>query len=187
MIQHMLANNPSMASMSDAEKQKMLGDAAHPPAWRMVLNPLLGLLGTALVFLCNTLFLLIGNATGRGSASFKSLWAASVNIGVPTVGIGTLLVSIVELIRGPDSFNTMGDMFHAVPSLAWIAPGVGGFTGAMLGAISIFVLWGFALNVLALRHTAQVKNAVAWIVPATVTILGALLTGFFISFAQKFT
>ena len=187
MVQHMIATNPSISGMSDAAKQKMLDDAAHPAAWKAFgLNPLLGVVGMGFVFLLNALCLLIGNALGRGTGSFRSLWAASVNIGVPTAALGQLFVAIVGIIRGPEAFASMADLFHAVPSLAWIVPGAGGLIGGMLGSISVFVLWGLALNYMALRHTAEVKGTVAWIVPAAITVVGALVSGGLLALAQKF-
>jgi hypothetical protein len=39
---------------------------------------------------------------------------------------------------------------------------------------------------MALRHTAEVKGAVAWIVPAAITLVGALVSGGLLALAQKF-
>ncbi|MGR4065333.1 MAG: YIP1 family protein [Vulcanimicrobiaceae bacterium] len=188
MVQHMIVSNPTIAGMSDAEKQKMLDDAMHPAPWKSyALNPLLGVLGMGLIFLCNALFLLLGSAIGRGTGSFRTLWAASVNIGVPTAALSQLVIAVIGMIRGPEAFGSMTDLVRAVPSLGWIVPGAGGLLGATLSSISVFLLWGLFLNFNALRYTAQVRGAVAWVVPAIVTILGGLATGGLFLAAQKFT
>ena len=53
--------------------------------------------------LIETLIMLVFNAIGRGSGTFKTLWASSVNIGV-IYGISQIVGMAVVLLRGADSF-----------------------------------------------------------------------------------
>jgi len=114
------------------------------------------------VFLLNALCLLIGNAIGRGTGSFRSLWAASVIIGVPTAALGSCSSRLVASFAGPKPFASMATCFTRCRAWRWIVPGAGGHARRALRSISVFVLWGLALNYMALRHTAEVKGAVAW-------------------------
>ncbi len=67
--------------------------------------------------LLNTVFMLIGNAIGRGSADFKRLWCGSMNIAVPTIGLSAVILGVIMMLRGADSFNTTLDTMRAIPSL----------------------------------------------------------------------
>ena len=64
--------------------------------------------------------MLVFNALGRGSGTFKSLWASSVNIGI-IYGLSQIVGMVVVLLRGVDSFATQGEVQRAIPSLALLA------------------------------------------------------------------
>lgn len=178
LMQHMFAS-PAYASLSDDQKRKMLADAQNPPP----LNTLLGLVGAYLTYglaaLFNTVFLLVGNALGKGSARFSSLWAASVNIAVPSIALGGLVLGIIMRLRGPESFNGMGDILRAVPGPGMLAPGIHGFAGAFLASITVFTLWGCYLNVVAMKRTARVNGPLAYVVPILILLASAAISGAF--------
>ena len=118
--------------------------------------------------------MMIFNAIGRGSASFASLWAAAANISVPSIAIGGIVVAIIVVLRGPESFNSSTAIAAAAPSLAWIVPTTNVKVTAFLGSISIFQVWAAILIYLAMRLTARV-GAVPAILTALVVPIGAAL------------
>jgi hypothetical protein len=179
--QHMLATSSYAANIPPDRKQKMLADAAHPSALARATALIGPAIGLFIAVLLNTLFLLIGNAVGRGQADFKRLWAASMNIAVPTVGLGAIVTAIIVMLRNPDSFNSSIDIAKAVPSLAWIMPNASTALLAFGAAISIFSLWGLFLNATTLRLTAKTSAGVAYTFAALITLLGAF---FFSASAQ---
>lgn len=168
---------PMAQNMSDAQKQKMIDDAMHPSAVKTVF----GLLASAIIipFLAsflNTLFLLIGNAIGKGTATFKNYFCSSMNVLVPTFGFAQLASGLIAFFRGPDSFNGFGDLFRVLPSLAWIVPGHGYAVG-FFSAFSIFALWGLYLNATSMKVMGGVKPAVAWTISILILVLMAAALG----------
>ncbi len=173
-MQHALNTNPIYASMSDDQKQQALDRIAHPPAFQTAL----GLVSVAVTLFVsaavNAAILLGATAIARGEASFGRLFAGSMNIAVPSLGIFWVVLGIICQVLGADHFSTMTDVFRSVPSLATIAPGVTGKLGIFLSGVHIFTLWGCALNIVMMRVTAGVKGALSWIGPVFILVLGAL-------------
>ena len=168
--QAFLNNSSLAANMTDAQKQKALENASKPSVFTYV-SPVIGLF-IAVFF--NTLVLLIGNAVGRGQADFKRLWCGSMNIAVPTLGIGTLVLAAIMVIRGPNAFHGGLAIAKAMPSLALVAPNAGPVLLGFLSGITIFTLWGFFLNATMMRVTAKTSPAIAYTFSAIVLLLGAL-------------
>ena len=169
-VQHMIATNTMYANLSDAQKQKILEKAGQPSAWAYV-----GVVITLfLAVFFNTLILLLGNAVGRGQADFKRLWCGSMNIAVPTLGLGAIIIGVIAMVRGADSFSNTFQIVESVPSLAMLVPTGNIMLAAFLGSISVFTLWGFFLNATMLRVTGKTSAGVAYTFAAIVLILGAL-------------
>lgn len=178
-MQHAMATNPLYATLSDEQKQRILARVAHPPAYQSAL----GIATIAIVIFIATLFnaviLLAANALGRGSGDFKHLFAGSMAIAVPSLGLYSLVLGIICRVLGADHFATVADMYRAMPSLALLAPGVSGRSAAFLAGIQIFALWGCGLNILMMRVLAGVRNAFAWAFPLIILIGAALLQASF--------
>ncbi|MHB8146745.1 MAG: hypothetical protein ACYDGM_05695 [Vulcanimicrobiaceae bacterium] len=172
-IQHMLATSPLMTNLSDAQRQQMIANAEHPSAIATASN-LISSLGTILIAaLINAVVLLAANAVGRGTATFKMLWSGSVHIAIPSLALGTLVTGIITTAIGADHFNSISDMLAAIPNLGMIVPGLTGFAAAFLRSITVFALWGMALNIMMMRTTARVTGPIAWIAPVIITLFGA--------------
>jgi hypothetical protein len=182
-IQHMIATNSFFSSLPDEKKNEMVQQAQHPTAVQAFTGPLTALLSFLLAALLNAVFLLVASSIGGGSGRFASFWAASVNIAVATFGLSSLVLGIICLLRGPDGFNTSGDIVRAIPNVGMIAPSLTGIGGAILASLNIFTLWGLWLNMQVLRWTAAMSGAIVWVVPAILTILGAIVSGWLLSFA----
>jgi len=168
--QQMMATSSFFAALTPAQKQQAIARAGQPSPWPYV--GLIVVLFIAVFF--NALILLIGNAVGRGQADFKRLWAGSMNIAVPTFGLGSVVLGIITMLRGPDAFNSNLDVVRAMPSLAYLAPHVSAATGAFLASISVFTLWGLFLNATMLRVTGRTSAGAAYGFAALVTLIGAL-------------
>ncbi len=182
-MQHMLATSSFFSKLTDAQKADMLARTEHPDARDAVTGSLWTILAAAIALVFNSLLLMAGAAIGGGSARWSRMWAASVNTGIPTIGIAAVVLGIIAMIEGPDRFNLTTDLLRAIPNLGWLAPGVTGVTAGTLASLNIFVLWGLWLNMQALRWTAEVRGPMVWIAPAVITILGALAAGKLASFA----
>ncbi len=175
-MQHMAATNPFFHSMDDQQKQQALHNAAHPPLWQAAIGLIMLVIGSLFAIFLNALFLLATNAVGSGKGNFQTFWSGSTLIAVPTLGLSSVVLGIITLLRGADAFSTMGDLTGALPNLGMLAPFASGLFGNTLGSISIFSLWGLALNLLLLR-SAGVSKVLAWVVPIAITLGGALIMG----------
>ena len=167
-MQHMLQTNPYFASQSAEQKQKIMENAGKPNAFSYIM-PVVILFIAALF---NTIFMLIGNAAGKGRATFKTLWAGSMNIAVPTIGLSMLVTGIITMLRGADSFNSQGDLARAVPGLGMIAPHTVPAIGGFLAGVTLFTLWGAFLNSTMLQRIGKVSPGIAWTFAVIVLLLG---------------
>jgi hypothetical protein len=167
--QHMMTTSSFFANLSPAQKQAAIARAGQPSPW-----PYLGqIIALFVIAFFNTLFTLIGNAIGKGQADFKRLWAGSMNIAVPTFALGSIVVGIITMLRGPDAFNSSADIARAMPSLAYLMPNGSPGLVAFLSGISIFSLWGMFLNATMLRVTGRTSSGVAWTIAVAILLLGA--------------
>lgn len=180
--QHFLATSTLAANMSDAQKQHAMANASKPSAFTYI-GPVIGLF-IAVFF--NSLILLIGNAAGRGQADFKRLWCGSMNIAVPTLGLGAIVLAVVTMIRGADAFDSGLALARAMPSLGMLVPHASAVTAAFLSGISIFTVWGFFLNATMMRVTAKTSPAIAYTFAAIVLLLGSLFAAGGVALAHNF-
>ncbi|HEY9180562.1 MAG TPA: YIP1 family protein [Candidatus Baltobacteraceae bacterium] len=180
--QKMLATSTLVANMSDAQKQQAVERAGKPSIFTYV-GPIVVLF---LAVFFNTIILLLGNAIGRGQADFKRLWCGSMNIAVPTLGLGAVVLGIITMVRGADSFDSSLSLARAVPGLALLVPNGSAVLIGFLSSISIFTIWGFFLNATMMRVTAKTSPAVAYTFAAVVLLLGALLAAGGVAVAHNF-
>src|SRR5438270_13606680 len=110
-MQQTMATSTFFANMSAEAKARAIARARQPNVGGYLFVPII-LLIAAFV---NAVILLIGNAVGRGQADFKRLFAGSVNIAVPTFGIGSVGRGFIVMLRGHDSFNSTIDDLRAIP------------------------------------------------------------------------
>lgn len=174
-MQHALATNPLYATLSDEQKQRILARVAHPPAYQVVLGIGGVVISLFIATLLNAVILLAASGLARGRGDFKHLFAGSMNIAVPSLGLFAVVLGIICRMLGADHFATIADIYRAMPSLALLVPAATGKLGAFLGGIQLFSLWGCGLNILMMRILAGVRNALAWVVPLLILIGAALL------------
>ncbi len=170
-MQKAVTTSSLLANLTPEKKQQMVAQAGQPSATSFI-GPVITLF---IAVLFNTLFMLIGNAVGRGQADFKRLWAGSMNIAVPTLGLSAVVLGIITMLRGPDSFTSLTQIIRSTPSLAYLAPGASVGLGVFLAGISVFTLWGAFLNATMLRVMAKTSAGVAYTFAILVMLLGALV------------
>lgn len=182
MIQHMLATNSHMAALSDAQKQSMLQSAGHPSAARDLINVVFGIVGIFLAALFNTLLMLLAKVIGKGDGTFKTLWCGSMNILVPSYAIAQIVLAIIVMLRGPDTFNSFLDLMRALPGLGTLTPGLTGFAAGFFAVISVFTIWGLILNAFMVHIVGRTSAAVAWTFAIVITILQSAALGLMAGF-----
>ncbi len=166
-----VASNPSLSGMSDVKlaQVKSVSDAA------ISFSPVLIAVFLAIGMLIQTIVMMIFNALGRGTGTFKSYWAAAWNIAVPSAGIGSLILAVIVMLRGVDSFMTQNSVQGAMPSLALLLPHAGKLTN-LLTAVTPFSLWAAWLIVLAMVGIGRASRGMAWAAGIVSLLLPALFT-----------
>ena len=166
---YIIAHDPHFATKSSEQisAARMLGEVIQLGwiAWPIV---------EIVAILLASLFLLVGNAIGRGTATFAKIFALCANVSFIHFGLGYLLTGIVIAIRGGDSFNTRADLLGAIPSLGMLAPGAPVPLHSFLTFFSVTQLWSLALLALGLRAIGDVKPAAAWGAPIAIAFSGGL-------------
>lgn len=165
------ATNPQLAALSPEQLQRQSKLIAGFAPFFAVITPV------AILFfaLLQAVIMLIFNAVGRGSGSFKTLWAASINIGV-IYGLSQVVAAIVVLLRGADSFSTAGEIQRTVPSLALLAPGGASVKLlSFLATVNPFTIWAAVLVGLSMIVVARVPKLQAWLAGVLGWIIPSLI------------
>lgn len=126
--------------------------------------------------LIQTVILLVFRAIGRGDAGFGQIWAAVTNITVPALGLGSIVLALIAIVRGPDSFGSSFEVQTAMPSLAMLAPGAPVKLHGFLAAFTPFTLWSAWLTATMMSVTTRVSKGVAYSAAATVLLIGGFFT-----------
>ncbi|MGB8798836.1 MAG: hypothetical protein WCC70_14930 [Candidatus Aquilonibacter sp.] len=182
-LRHMLATNAMLANLTDSQRSEILEKAQHHDSGSNIARALMEIVGVAVALLLDALLLFAAVSVSHGSPRFSIAWAASVNIGIATIGLSSLVLGAIAALRGPDSFAASIDLARAIPSLGMFLPGVTGGAAAFFTTLNVFVLWGLFLNAQALRWACNVRGSIVWIGPVAVTLLLALISAWGASFA----
>jgi len=111
--------------------------------------------------LIQAVVMLIANAIGKGDGSFKKFWALSINVSIVGIGLSSIVIMIIVLVRGADTFNSSADIAGSIPSLAMLAPGADKVLTRFLAAFNVFNLWAAALLVIGMSIVARIPRGVA--------------------------
>jgi len=153
-----MAHDPQFAQMTPDKQKQVIGFAEMGVRLAWILTPVYLLI----VALIQTVLMLVANAIGRGTATFKQLWAAAVHISVITFGVLFIFNGLITMLRGPQSYPNTAALAAALPSAAWAAPHGGVKTVAFLSAINPFSLWGLFLLATALLVIGRVSKPLAY-------------------------
>jgi hypothetical protein len=157
-----LAANPSIASLPPDQQQTMIARTLAISKVVAQFSFVFLIVGILIAGLIQGLIMMIANAIGHGDGSFKKYFALSVNVSVIGLGISSVVVGIIVLLRGADSFDSTTAVQSAVPSLALLVPGAKGALAGFLGTFHIFALWATALLALGMTGVGRVPRGVAW-------------------------
>jgi hypothetical protein len=113
-----------------------------------------------IISLIQALVMLLVNAIGRGNGTFKKLFALSINVSI-IYGLSTILLGIIVIIRGGDTFSSTADIYAGLPSLALLAPGAGKGLTAFLGQLNVFTIWSTVLLVMGMGIVARIPRGLA--------------------------
>jgi hypothetical protein len=176
-----LAASDAMSKLSPEQQQKQIAtimsfSKTFAKFYWVVIPPALLLIG-----LVQGVIMLIANAATRGDGTFKKYYALSITVAVVGSGLSSLVLGVIALVRGADSFETTSSVSSALPSLALLAPGAKGALGGFLGAVNVFYLWATALLALGMSRVGRIPRGAAW---ATAIIM-LLLTACFAAFGAR--
>ncbi|HEV2737621.1 MAG TPA: YIP1 family protein [Candidatus Elarobacter sp.] len=125
--------------------------------------------------------MLIANAATRGTGSFKQYFALSITVAVAGIGLSSLVLGVIVMLRGANSFETTTAVQSAIPSLGLLAPSAKGALAGFLGALNVFVIWATVLLAFGMQRVGRIPRGPAW---ATAIIM-LLLTACFAAYGAK--
>ena len=166
-----IAKSPQLAGMSADQQQRALMLGEKFASYFFLLFLLLIPLGNVISATVMTIF----NALGRGDGTFGKYWAASCNIGVVSWGLYSIVLAVIVLARGADSFTTSTSVTQAIPSLAMVAPGANVKLATALYYFNPLTLWGIGLVIAAMLIVGRVPKVQAWLAGITMFVLPLLL------------
>ena len=156
---NVLAKNPQMAVESPSQQATHLALTLKIVGFSWVITPVIVLFG---VFL-QALIMAICNMAGRGTAPFRRLWAVAVNIAIPLIAINGVVVTIIVLVRGSQTFDSPVALQTVMPSLGYLVPMSSLKLHTFLTFFNPFTLWGTGLIIAAMTIVAGVSRLWAWL------------------------
>jgi hypothetical protein len=171
---NMVAKSPQLAAQTPEQQQAglALGTKIAELVW--VFTPIFILIAA----LIGTVILVIFNAIGRGSGTFGQYWAAQWTISIVSA-VGSIVLAVIVLVRGADSFNTAASVQSAMPSLAMLVPASAVKLHAFLGVFTVFGIWAAGLEIAALSVIGRVSTVPAWLGGSLTLIVGGLFAAAF--------
>lgn len=170
-----LAAMPAIAKLPPDQQQQMIAAQLKFTKIFLQLFWLFVPVQILLVALVQGLIMMVANVVGHGDGSFKKYFALSITVSVIGVGLASIVIGIIVLIRGAASFEEQSAVTGAAPSLALLAPGAKGALVGFLGAFNIFILWSAALLALGMQRVGRIPPVTAW---ATAVIMLLLTASF---------
>lgn len=172
-----IASNPQLAGMTPEQQQRALNISLSVVRFAWLFTPVTVLIAALL----SAIVMLIFKAAGRGDASFKQLWCASMNVCVVSVGVYTLLAGLIAIVRGAATYNSTQDAYKAVPGLTWLVPHAGVKAIAFLSAFNVVGLWAAVLTALAMVYVAKTSKLNG----AICAVVTLCLTGAFLAWSAR--
>jgi hypothetical protein len=157
-----LAASPQMAKLPPEQQQQMIALQMKVSKTILQLFWLFCPIQILIAGLVQGLIMTIANAVGRGDGGFKRYFALSVTVSVIGIGLASLVLGLIVLIRGASSFEEQSAVLGAAPSLALLAPGLKGALLGFLGSFNIFSLWTTALLALGMQRVGRIPAVPAW-------------------------
>jgi hypothetical protein len=154
----MAAQNHQLSELPPDRQQSILALQIQFLKFVWVFN----LVGIPIVCLINAIVMLIFDKLGKGDGSFSRYWAAACNIAI-VYGLQSLILGIITIVRGPESYASTRAVVQSVPSLAFFAPDAGIKLSAFLTTINVFTVWSVGLVIFALAVVGRTRSFQAWL------------------------
>ncbi|GAC1577907.1 MAG: hypothetical protein NVS3B7_11390 [Candidatus Elarobacter sp.] len=157
-----LAATPQIAKLPPGEQQNAIATQmkfikiSFQFAWIFV--PI----GVLIVSLIQAGVMLVANAAGHGDGSFKKFYALSMNVAVVGVGLSSIVVGLIVMLRGANSYESMSAVQGSVPGLGMLAPGLKGAAAGFIAAFNVFSVWATVLLALGMTGVAKIPRVPAW-------------------------
>lgn len=168
-----LAAMPAIAKLPPDQQQTVIATQLKVAKIFLQLFWLFVPIQILLAGLFQALVMTIANVTGRGDGSFKKYFALSITVSVIGIGLTSIVIGVIVLIRGAASFEEQSAVTGVVPSLALLAPGAKGALVGFLGAFNIFALWSTALLALGMQRVGRIPTVAAWVSAIVMLLLTA--------------
>jgi len=170
---NLLAKDPNTAALSPDQQQARLAIAVKFTQFVWIITPIFVLFAA----LIGTVIMIIFNALGRGEGTFGKYWAAQCNIAlIPS--IGAIILAVIVLLRGSDSFTTAQSVNESIPSLGMLVPGTGKLH-VFLAVFTPFSIWAAGLAIAALSIVGRLPRVQAWLGGGLTLVLPALIVAAF--------
>ncbi|MDE2482670.1 MAG: YIP1 family protein [bacterium] len=167
---HMAASDPKLAALDPDKLQSIIAMQQKFFSFGWIVT----IFVVPFFALISALVMLVFDKVGRGDGSFGKYWAAACNIAIVS-GIAAVILGIITMARGANSFPTMLAVQSSLPSAALLAPGAGIKLMTFLATITPFSLWSAALVALAVMRIGRARPFAAWVCGALMLIVPALL------------
>lgn len=170
-----VAKTPALAQMSVAQQQLQLFFALQfvKFSWMFVVATV------PVTLLVQAVTMTLANAVGRGEGTFKRYWAAAVNVAIASMGLGSVITAIIVLMRGPQGFYSVEQVWGALPSLATLLHSENARILAVCRTVTPFSVWGAYLSSLALLRIGRVSALLAYSTGIVLLAGSALLAAAF--------
>jgi hypothetical protein len=153
------AQNPDAATQ--AAKFQSIGLVFAPIVLLIAL-----LIGGGLLWLLVMLF-------GGAEAKFKTLLSVATYTALPAILLQVAGLIVLKM-KGVDTVSSVEDLRPPL-GLNLLAPGMGGFTGAVLAGINPFTIWGMILTAIGIQVTHKTSKGSAYTVAIITMLLGVLI------------
>lgn len=167
-----VAKSPQLSSMTPEQQQSALAMGQKFSSFAFIIMLIAVPIGNLISASIMTMY----NALGRGDGSFGKYWAASCNIGVVSWALYSIVLAVVVMARGADSFASPQAVQQAVPSLAMLVPATSAKLATALYWLNPITLWGLILIVVAMQVVGRVPKVQAWLTAITMLVLQLAVT-----------
>ncbi len=120
---------------------------------------------------------------GGGDAKFKTLLSVAAYTALPSILLQVAALLVLKM-KGVEAVSSLDDLRPPL-GLNLLAPGTGGFMGAVLAGINPFTIWGMALTAIGVQVTHKMSKASAYTVAIVAMVLGVLIGAFFAGLGSK--
>jgi hypothetical protein len=173
-----LGADPNIAKLPPDQQQKQIATVINVTSATLKFAWILVPVVLLCIALLQALAMTLANAVARGDGGFRKYFALSMNVAVVGLGLNSLAVGAIAVIRGPNAFDAASAVQAAVPSVALLAPGLHGFWLGFLGTINVFYLWATALLAMGMAVVGRIPRAGAWITAIVLLLAAAAYFGF---------